>query len=90
MPSWICDKTGSKLISPAGGSLDARYYDSRDAFGNANIFSLLNSQTSLPSFIPAKLSHEKISLPKIGHIGPRLTLNQAISYHFEIIQLKEE
>ena len=40
MPSQICDKTGSKLISPAGGSLDARYHDSRDASGNANIFGL--------------------------------------------------
>ncbi|MFQ5782066.1 MAG: peptidase [Nitrosopumilus sp.] len=68
MPSWICDKTGSKLISTAGGSLDARYYDSRDASGNANIFSLLNSQTS-PSFSsPAKLSHEKVSLPKTGSV----------------------
>ncbi len=68
MPSWICDKTGTKLISTAGGSLDARYYDSRDASGNENIFSLLDSKipTSFPS--PAKLSHEKVTLPKIGNV----------------------
>jgi len=68
MPSQICDKTGSKLISTAGGSLDARYFDSRDASGNLNIFSLLRSQTSASFFSPAKLSHDKVSLPNIGSI----------------------
>ncbi len=68
MPSWICDKTGSKLISPAGGSLDARYYDSRDASGNSNIFSLLNSQTPVSFSSPAKLSHDEVSLPNIGSV----------------------
>ncbi|MGD8300011.1 MAG: peptidase, partial [Nitrosopumilaceae archaeon] len=40
MPSQICDKSGTKLISSAGGSLDAKYYDSRDSSGEASIFSL--------------------------------------------------
>ena len=65
MPSQICDKTGSKLISSAGGSLDARYYDSRDASGNENIFSLLSSKT-ISFSSPAKLNHDKVSLPAIG------------------------
>jgi len=68
MPSWICDKTGSKLISPAGGSLDARYYDSRDASGNSNIFSLSSSKTPVSFSSPAKLSHDKISLPDTGSV----------------------
>ena len=68
MPSQICDKTGSKLISPAGGSLDARYYDSRDAFGNENISSLLRSQTSISFSSPAKLNQDKITLPAIGSV----------------------
>ena len=68
MPSQFCDKTGSKLISTAGGSLDARYFDSRDASGNSNIFSLLRSQTSASFFSPAKLSHDKVSLPNIGSV----------------------
>jgi hypothetical protein len=68
MPSWICDKTGSKLISPAGGSIDARYYDSRDASGNSNIFSLSSSKTPVSFFSPAKLSHEKVSLPDTGSV----------------------
>jgi len=66
MPSQICNKTGSKLISTGGGSLDARYYDSRDASGNSNIFSLLNSQTPVSFTSPAKLNHDKVSLPDIG------------------------
>ncbi len=66
MPSQICDKTGSKLISTAGGSLDARYYDSRDAYGNENIFSLLSSKTTASFSSPTKLSQDKIQLPGIG------------------------
>ena len=66
MPSQICDKTGSKLVSTAGGSLDARYYDSRDASGNENIFSLLSSKTTVTFSSPAKLSQDKITLPGIG------------------------
>ncbi|MFQ5476488.1 MAG: peptidase [Nitrosopumilus sp.] len=66
MPSWICDKTGSKLIAPIGG-IDARYYDSRDASGNSNIFSLSSLQTS-SFYSPAKLSHDKVSLPRTDSI----------------------
>ena len=68
MPSWICDKTGSKLISPAGGSIDVRYYDSRDASGNSNIFSLSSSKTPVSFSSPAKLSHDKVSLPDTGSV----------------------
>ena len=68
LPSWICDKTGSKLISPAGGSIDARYYDSRDASGNPNIFSLLNTKNTASFYSSAKLSHDEIPLPNTGSI----------------------
>ncbi len=80
MPSQICDKTGSKLISTAGGSLDVRYYDSRDASGNSNIFSLSNSQTSISVSSPAKLSHEKISLPDTGSVQ-EIILSGSIKNH---------
>lgn len=50
MPAWICDKSGSKLISTAGGSIDVIYYDALDSFGESSRFSLLrslqNSQSS--------------------------------------------
>ena len=51
MPSQICNKSGTELISSAGGSLDVKYYDSRDNFGNPNTVSLLRnkSQSSFSS-----------------------------------------
>ena len=45
MPTKICNKSGTDLISPAGGSLDVKYFDSRDSSGNANIFSSLKSKS---------------------------------------------
>lgn len=33
MPSQICNEAGTKLISPAGGSIEASYFDFRDASG---------------------------------------------------------
>jgi len=63
MPSQICDKSGTKLISTAGGSLDAKYHDARDAFGESNIFSLSNNkQTTQYSAIP-ELNQREIILP---------------------------
>jgi len=46
IPTKICNVPGTELISSAGGNLDVKYYDSRDAFGNANIFSLLKSKST--------------------------------------------
>ncbi|MCE9651609.1 MAG: peptidase [Nitrosarchaeum sp.] len=67
MPSQICDKSGMSLISSAGGSLDAKYHDARDASGNANIFSLLgNKSTSQYSTMP-QLSANKITIPSSGN-----------------------
>ena len=37
MPSWICSADGSRLISPAGGKVDARYYDYADEYGKPAI-----------------------------------------------------
>jgi hypothetical protein len=68
MPSQICNKAGTELISSAGGSLDAKYYDSRDSSGNPNIFSLLKSKsTSSFSTIP-KLSSYNVVKPLSGEI----------------------
>lgn len=62
MPSKICNKSGTKIISSAGGSLDAKYHDSRDDFGNANVYSLLRNPS--PSFYTApQLSAYEIVKP---------------------------
>ena len=37
IPQQICDKTGSSLITSAGGNIRAIYHDFRDSFGNQNI-----------------------------------------------------
>lgn len=67
MPSKICNKSGTKLISSAGGSLDAKYYDSRDNSGNANIFSLLKNE-STSFYTPTKLSAYNVVKPLSGNI----------------------
>jgi len=63
MPSQICNKDGTELISTAGGSLDAKYYDFRDASGNQNIFSL-SSYKKYSTASPPTLNSEKFTLPK--------------------------
>ena len=67
MPSQICDKSGTKLISTAGGSLDAKYHDSRDKSGNSNIFTM--SKTDSPSSFSTQptLSPTNISKPSSGN-----------------------
>ena len=67
MPSEICDKTGTKLISTAGGSLDSVYHDFRDQFGESNIFTTgrQNSQLYTTQTSPT-LNFDKFVLPKPG------------------------
>ena len=80
MPSQICNKDGTELISSAGGSLDAKYYDSRDTSGNPNIFSLLNSKSpSTFSTIP-KLSSYNIAKPGSGEIQ-EIILSGSVDNH---------
>ncbi len=64
MPSQICDKSGTKLISTAGGSLDAKYHDSRDEFGNSNIFTMSRSKSPISFSTQPTLSSTNISKPQ--------------------------
>jgi hypothetical protein len=68
MPSKICNKNGTQLISPAGGSIEIKYYDSRDALGQSNIFSSINSKQSTSDSIASypQLSASEITLPSSG------------------------
>ncbi|QUC64205.1 peptidase [Nitrosopumilus sp. K4] len=68
MPSKICDKSGTKLISTAGGSLDAKYHDSRDSSGNSNIFSLLRSKSTTSFSSNPVLSSTSVQKPISGNI----------------------
>jgi hypothetical protein len=66
MPSQICDKSGTKLISSAGGSLDTKYHDSRDDSGNPNIFSLLSTKLTTSFSNSPQLSTDKVTIPSSG------------------------
>ncbi len=68
MPSQICDKQGTKLISAAGGSLDAKYYDARDASGESNIFSLSSNKKPTQYSSQPELSLKEIIAPSEGKI----------------------
>jgi len=80
MPSQICNKHGTALISSAGGSLDAKYFDSRDSFGNPNIYSLLKNK-SIPSFYnPPTLTSYDVVKPNLGKIK-EIILSGSIDSH---------
>src|SRR3990172_4365575 len=64
MPTQICDKTGTKLISTAGGSLDAKYHYFRDSSGEQNIFSAISFGSSLTGENLASLNSEKFIIPE--------------------------
>ena len=46
IPSQICNKEGTKLISAAGGIIDVKYHDFRDSSGQQNIFGLSRASSS--------------------------------------------
>ena len=70
MPSQICNKSGTQLLSPAGGSVEIKYHDSRDEFGTSSILSSLNNrQQSTSVFQYPQLSITKISLPSSGSVS---------------------
>jgi len=52
VPTRICNESGTELISTAGGSIELKYRDFRDVFGERNIFSTGSGQPSTQS-IPA-------------------------------------
>ena len=71
MPTKICNKSGTQLISPAGGSIELKYFDSRDDSGKSTIVSSLNTRQvsttplSSTSFEP-QLSITQFTLPISG------------------------
>ncbi|MDH5463019.1 MAG: peptidase [Nitrosopumilus sp.] len=67
MPSQICDKSGTKLISTAGGSLDAKYHDSHDASGNPNIFTMSKDKPISSFSTQPALNTTHISKPSSGN-----------------------
>jgi len=46
MPTKICNKAGTELITTAGGSIKIKYHDARDSSGQPNIFGLSKAKQS--------------------------------------------
>ncbi|MBM3910365.1 MAG: peptidase [Thaumarchaeota archaeon] len=46
MPTQICNRDGTRLISPAGGSIEIEYHDALDSSGKPNIFGLTFTKTT--------------------------------------------
>lgn len=67
MPSQICNEAGTKLISPAGGSIEASYFDFRDASGQPREIGLSFPKTtnSQNQFKVETDSEPNISIEKI-------------------------
>ena len=80
MPSKICNKSGTELISSAGGSLDAKYFDSRDSSGNANTFSLLREKSATSFYTFPQLSSYEIIRPLSGDVE-EITLSGNLESH---------
>ena len=74
MPSQICDKSGTKLISPAGGSVEIKYHDSRDEFGTSSILSSLNNRQN-SDFSSASTSQ----YPRLDTTQIQLPLSNSVS-----------
>ena len=87
MPSKICNKSGTALISSAGGSLDVKYYDSRDSSGNANTFGLLRNQSYTSVSSSPQLSSYEIMKPLSGKIE-EITLSGNVNNHIRGIPLE--
>ena len=83
MPSQICDKSGTKLISSAGGSVDAKYFDARDNFGESNIIRLSsNNQSVQPtsySSLP-ELNPRELILPTKGNLKDILLSGNVLNH----------
>ena len=64
MPSKICNKSGTQLMSPAGGSIELRYNDSRDSSGESNIFSSSNNRQASSNH-PSSSHYPQLSATEI-------------------------
>ena len=87
MPTKICNKAGTELMSSAGGSLDVKYFDSRDSSGNSNIFSLLKNKP-YSSSNTYQLDKYDIVRPLQGSI--EITLSGSIENHRRGVPLSVE
>ena len=63
LPTKICNKSGTALISPAGGSIELKYFDFRDSSGNPNTFTTGRQSSSASQSATLSLNAAKFVLP---------------------------
>ncbi len=68
MPTRVCDKSGSGLMSTAGGAMDVVYYDSVDSSGNPSAFSMLRQQQQQQQSDPSSGARTQSPLT-VGNTG---------------------
>ncbi len=78
MQNRIFNKAGTELISTAGGSIELKYRDFRDVFGEQNIFSTGGS-SSTQSTAPS-LNAEKFVLPKYKETSDVIIIGKIANY----------
>ena len=76
MPSYICNKSGTKLVSSAGGSIDAKYHDYLDGSGSMSITSLSRNILATSMHLGA----DKVTIPLHG-TTKEITLSGSIANH---------
>ena len=64
LPIRICNSSGTALISPAGGSVELKYFDFRDSSGNPNTFTTGRVSSSTSQSSTLSLNAEKFVLPE--------------------------
>lgn len=64
LPTRICNESGTALISPAGGSVELKYFDFRDSSGNQNTFTTGRSSSPTSQSSTLSLNADKFVLPE--------------------------
>ncbi|HEV2193925.1 MAG TPA: peptidase [Nitrosopumilaceae archaeon] len=77
MPTQICNKDGTALISPTGGSVQVWYHDFRDAFGRSVIVGLSPSSPtqSYPTSTQSSTTQQTQTPYPVISINPQMTDN---------------
>ena len=76
MPSQICNKSGTKLVSSAGGGIDAKYHDYLDGSGNMRISSLSRNILATSMHLDA----DKVTIP-LHDTTKEIILSGSIANH---------
>jgi hypothetical protein len=90
MPSKICSEDGTQLISPVGGSVEAWYHDSMNAYGSPEVIhSTVPVQTYSPSvsaqqYIPKISQSTQISASNGRPILENPKVGQTISFNGQV------